>query len=56
MKKSINLSFLIINLIFHLIEPPAETGRESCEKILLGRENFANSISSARMICSGIIF
>lgn len=42
-------------LKFFFKEPPPETGRESCEKILLGRENFQNSISSARMICSALL-
>lgn len=46
-------SFPILKFLFK--EPPADTGRESCEKILLGRENFTNSISSARMICSALL-
>lgn len=36
-------------------EPPAETGRESCEKILLGRGNFKSSITIARMVCSALL-
>ena len=42
-------------LKFFFREPPPETGRESVEKILLGRDSFTNSISSARMICSALL-
>lgn len=42
-------------LKFFFKEPPVETGRESCEKILLGRENFHSSITVARMICSALL-
>ena len=42
-------------LKFFFKEPPAETGRESCEKILLGRGNFKNSITITRMVCSALL-
>jgi len=50
-----NHSKTIPILKFFFKEPPAETGRESVEKILLGRDSFANSVSSARMICSALL-